>query len=34
MEFWTADQQLLRRLAGRFPEARFLGDYPLAPPTP
>jgi predicted nucleic acid-binding protein len=33
MEFWTADRQLLRRLAGRFPEARFLGDYPLAPPA-
>jgi predicted nucleic acid-binding protein len=32
MEFWTADQQLLRRLAGRFPGARFLGDYPLPPP--
>jgi predicted nucleic acid-binding protein len=31
MEFWTADRQLLRRLAGRFPEARFLGDYPLPP---
>jgi predicted nucleic acid-binding protein len=34
IEFWTADQQLLRRLAGRFPEARFLGDYPLTPPAP
>jgi predicted nucleic acid-binding protein len=34
MEFWTADQQLLRRLDGRFPEARFLGDYPLPPPAP
>jgi predicted nucleic acid-binding protein len=33
MEFWTADQQLLRRLAGRFPGARFLGDYPLPPPA-
>lgn len=32
MEFWTADRQLLRRLDGRFPEARFLGDYPLPPP--
>ena len=34
MEFWTADQRLLRDLAGRFPEARFLGDYPLPPPMP
>ena len=34
LEFWTADQQLLRRLNGRFPEARFLGDYPLAPSRP
>lgn len=34
MEFWTADQRLLRSLAGRFPEARFLGDYSLPPPTP
>jgi predicted nucleic acid-binding protein len=34
MEFWTADQRLLRHLAGRFPEARFLGDYPLPPPAP
>jgi predicted nucleic acid-binding protein len=34
MEFWTADQRLLRLLAGRFPEARFLGDYPLSPPAP
>lgn len=34
MEFWTADQRLLRQLAGRFPEARFLGDYPVPPPTP
>jgi predicted nucleic acid-binding protein len=34
MQFCTADQKLLRRLDGRFPEARFLGDYPLAPPTP
>lgn len=34
MEFWTADRQLLRRLDGRFPEARFLGDYPLLPPSP
>ncbi len=34
MEFWTADQRLLRTLAGRFPEARFLGDYPLLPPAP
>jgi predicted nucleic acid-binding protein len=33
MEFWTADQKLLRRLDGRFPEARFLGDYPLSPPA-
>ena len=33
MEFWTADQQLLRRLAGRFPLARFLGDFPLPPTT-
>jgi predicted nucleic acid-binding protein len=32
LEFWTADRQLLRRLDGRFPEARFLGDYPLLPP--
>jgi predicted nucleic acid-binding protein len=32
MEFWTADRQLLRRLDGRFPEARFLGDYPLTSP--
>jgi predicted nucleic acid-binding protein len=28
-EFWTADRQLLRRLDGRIPQARFLGDYPL-----
>jgi hypothetical protein len=34
MEFWTTDQRLLRTLAGRFPEARFLGDYPLLPPAP
>jgi predicted nucleic acid-binding protein len=34
MEFWTADQRLLRQLAGRFPEVRFLGDYPLPPPPP
>ena len=34
MEFWTADQRLLRQLAGRFPEARFLGDFPLPPPAP
>jgi predicted nucleic acid-binding protein len=34
MEFWTADQRLLRHLAGRFPEARSLGDYPLSPPAP
>jgi predicted nucleic acid-binding protein len=33
MEFWTADQRLLRHLAGRFPESRFLGDYPLDPPA-
>jgi predicted nucleic acid-binding protein len=33
MEFWTADQRLLRQLAGRFPEARFLGDYPLDQPA-
>jgi predicted nucleic acid-binding protein len=33
MEFWTADQRLLRALAGRFPQARFLGDYPLPPPA-
>ena len=33
MEFWTADQRLLRLLAGRFPEARFLGDYPLGQPA-
>jgi predicted nucleic acid-binding protein len=33
LEFWTADRQLLRRLDGRFPEARFLGDYPLPPPA-
>jgi predicted nucleic acid-binding protein len=33
MEFWTADRQLLRRLDGRFPEAHFLGDYPLPPPV-
>jgi predicted nucleic acid-binding protein len=30
MEYWTADRQLLRRLDGRIPQARFLGDYPLA----
>jgi predicted nucleic acid-binding protein len=29
MEFWTADQVLLRRLNGRIPQTRFLGDYPL-----
>ena len=34
LEFWTTDQRLLRTLAGRFPEARFLGDYPLPPPAP
>jgi predicted nucleic acid-binding protein len=34
MEFWTADQQLLRRIGNRFPEARFLGDYPVPPPAP
>jgi predicted nucleic acid-binding protein len=34
LEFWTADRQLLRRLDSRFPEARFLGDYPLPPPAP
>jgi predicted nucleic acid-binding protein len=34
MGFWTADQRLLRQLAGRFPEAHFLGDYPLPPPAP
>jgi len=34
LEFWTADLRLLRQLAGRFPEARFLGDYPLSPPSP
>ena len=34
MEFWTADQRLLRQLAGRFPEARFLGNFPLPPPAP
>lgn len=33
-EFWTADQRLLRQLAGRFPETQFLGDYPLPPPAP
>jgi predicted nucleic acid-binding protein len=33
LEFWTADRQLLRRLDGRFPEAHFLGDYPLPPPV-
>lgn len=33
MEFWTADRQLLRRIGDRFPEAHFLGDYPLPPPA-
>jgi len=33
-EFWTTDRQLLSHLAGRFPTARFLGDYPLPPPAP
>jgi predicted nucleic acid-binding protein len=31
LEFWTADRQLLRRVGDRFPEAHFLGDYPLPP---
>jgi predicted nucleic acid-binding protein len=33
MQFWTTDRRLLRAIDPHFPEARFLGDYPLPPPA-
>jgi predicted nucleic acid-binding protein len=33
-DFWTDDQKLVRSLSDRYPFVRWIGDYPVPPPSP